>query len=502
MKPALAVLVRADSITSVGAELDKLTNLLANARELAEFEWVYLVAVAHKAVPEAKHKLTSWASAHVKPVKFECYAPNEVTDLSLVPLDLQGLSDYLLNVLHKIVFKSGCPELKFLWLDDWPQAMVAVAGLAAATERISWWLPRKMAKGMVPWPTVPSGFKYQDLWLPAAESTTMAQILGESDAIRDLRNQLEAAARHSVPVLLIGETGSGKELCASALHELSGRSGRFLPVNCALLDTERAESILFGHVKGAFTGADKDRDGRVREARNGTLFLDEMLELPLPVQAKLLRATNQVEQARLNITSMGANETAADSIDVRVVSAVQADLDEEKAFRSDLYQRLSWLQIELPPLRKRHKDAAVIARKEFARLTQVQGERPLDVHEDVYELLCNPGFHSWPGNVRELRKVVFRAWHAAATSQAKAVTATHVEFAVGRRKGPPALLQGDLRRAVSTFIVSSGTAALARAAGNKSKAAEALGFKTGQEFERYVERHREKLEGKGEDGHD
>jgi transcriptional regulator with PAS, ATPase and Fis domain len=208
------------------------------------------------------------------------------------------------------------------------------------------------------------------------------------------------AAASNLPLLLLGETGTGKELCARALHAWSGRSGRFVAVNCAALPLELAEGELFGFRRGAFTGALKDNVGYLRSAHQGTLLLDEISDLPLAIQAKLLRVIQ--EQV---VTPLGQAEPLP--VDVRWIGASQAPLARAVAageFREDLYMRLKGLQIELPALRERRVEVAPLLRSFLASRTGGDNRAP-ELDARVVETLC---LYDWPGNVRELELVARR----------------------------------------------------------------------------------------------
>ncbi len=223
-------------------------------------------------------------------------------------------------------------------------------------------------------------------------------LLGRTPAMRRLRAELREVGPSRLPALLLGETGTGKEVVARRLHEESGRAGAFVPVNVAAIPATLFEAHLFGHEKGAFTGADRRSPGAFEAADGGTLFLDEVAELPLDLQPKLLRALETFEVARV-----GSPEPRR--VDVRVVAATNADLEAEVragTFRDDLYARLAGAVIRLPPLRARRADVPRLARAFFARLDPPREPR------------WTPGFvealvsHAWPRNVRELRMLVER----------------------------------------------------------------------------------------------
>ncbi|AEC19076.1 anaerobic nitric oxide reductase transcription regulator [Pusillimonas sp. T7-7] len=230
-----------------------------------------------------------------------------------------------------------------------------------------------------------------------------SEILGASDAITQLLHELDVVADSDLPVLLTGETGVGKDLFARRLHRRSRRSQQpMVHVNCAALPESLAESELFGHVKGAFSGASSDRAGRFEAAQGGSLFLDEVGELPLSVQAKLLRALQNGEIQRL-----GADQTI--KTDVRIIAATNRQLKESTSagnFRADLYHRLSVYPVHIPPLRERGRDVLILA-GHFLELSRARlGLRGLRLSYAAERALLN---YTWPGNVRELEHVVSRA---------------------------------------------------------------------------------------------
>lgn len=229
------------------------------------------------------------------------------------------------------------------------------------------------------------------------------EILGESAAISELLHELDVVADSDLPVLLLGETGVGKELFARRLHRHSRRSRKpMVHVNCAALPEALAESELFGHVKGAFSGATSDRAGRFETAHGGTLFLDEVGELPLSVQAKLLRTLQNGEIQRL-----GTDETI--KTDVRIIAATNRQLKQHTLagdFRADLYHRLSVYPVHIPPLRERARDVLLLA-GHFLELSRARlGLRGLRLSYNAERALLS---YSWPGNVRELEHVISRA---------------------------------------------------------------------------------------------
>jgi DNA-binding NtrC family response regulator len=222
-------------------------------------------------------------------------------------------------------------------------------------------------------------------------------LVGRSEAMRQLRAVISQYAVTALPVLIVGETGTGKELVARALHEQSGRKGAFIPINCGSIAKELVESELFGHERGAFTGAMAPRKGVFQEAHGGTLLLDEIGELPPSLQPRLLRALETGA-----VRPVGADREV--KVNVRVVAATHVDLETAVArgqFRQDLYYRLAAAVVETPPLRARPSDLPALA-EHF-----LEAETP--GHRLTAAALARLAEHSWPGNVRELRNVLKRA---------------------------------------------------------------------------------------------
>ncbi|NLF53373.1 MAG: sigma-54-dependent Fis family transcriptional regulator [Thauera phenolivorans] len=238
---------------------------------------------------------------------------------------------------------------------------------------------------------------------PDGASSDALGIVGQSAAIEQLRGLIGRVGRMPSTVLLLGESGSGKEVAARALHEASPRAQQpFVPLNCAAIPAELVESELFGHVRGAFTGATENRDGMFHHAHGGTLFLDEISELPLPMQTRLLRV---LEERR--VRPLGAEREVP--VDVRIIAASNRDLAAEAAagrFREDLYFRLAVIELVMPPLRARTDDIPALVRHFMETLAARLEVAPLALG---HELLARLAAHSWPGNVRELRNFVERA---------------------------------------------------------------------------------------------
>ena len=289
------------------------------------------------------------------------------------------------------------------------------------------------------------------------------RLIGEDRGMESVREAIAKVAPTNSTVLILGETGTGKELVARSLHELSLRQEMpFVAINCGALPETLIESELFGHRKGAFTGADEQRTGLFEVAHGGTLFLDEIGELPKAMQAKLLRVLESGE-----IRRVGDNESL--KVDVRVVCATHRNLEkmvEESEFREDLMYRINTFEITLPPLRQRLSDIPELARHLYSRFspaTQVPEEL---FSPDTIEALVS---HSWPGNVRELANVIE---HAAIVCEQPPIRPEHLPRSFGSRNprlqpvGPITLRDLEFRAIHE---------ALERHEGNKSAVAEELG---------------------------
>lgn len=230
-------------------------------------------------------------------------------------------------------------------------------------------------------------------------------IVGVSPAIQRIKDRIRKAARNKLTVLILGETGTGKELIAEAIHNQSDRARKpFKPLNCAGLNENLLESDLFGHIRGAFTGAVSDKKGFFLAADGGTLFLDEIGDMPLTMQAKLLRALERRE-----VIPVGSTEVRR--VDVRVIAATNVDLRravEEKKFREDLFYRLHQWEIVIPPLRERRDDIPILAHYLLDRVNKLNNLGVTGFSSEAMTLLTK---YMWPGNVREMTNVIERlAW--------------------------------------------------------------------------------------------
>jgi two-component system NtrC family response regulator len=296
----------------------------------------------------------------------------------------------------------------------------------------------------------------------ASEATSgFGRIMGISDTMRSLFRQIERIAPSNTTVLIQGESGTGKELVAQAVHERSPRrAGPFIPINCAAIPHDLLEAELFGHEKGAYTGAHVRRRGKIEFADGGTVFLDEIGELDLALQAKLLRFLQDHKVDRI-----GGRESIP--VDVRVISATNADLPKlmtEGRFREDLYYRLTVVSLVVPPLRERGEDIVLLANALLRRFGREAGQRaPRGFTPEALEGVKGYG---WPGNVRELESKIQRAVLVAA---GPFVTPSDLGL---RGQTAAELSLRDAREAVERQLVVD---ALARTSGNISHAARAIG---------------------------
>ncbi|WP_029000184.1 PEP-CTERM-box response regulator transcription factor [Azohydromonas australica] len=292
-----------------------------------------------------------------------------------------------------------------------------------------------------------------------SQSDATHGVLTRDEGLLRICRTIERVAPSNASVMLLGESGTGKEVLAQALHEASKRSGRFVAINCAAIPDTLLESELFGFERGAFTGATKTTVGRIETAHGGTLMLDEIGDLPLPLQAKLLRFLQERTIERLG----GRQEIP---IDTRIVCATHQDLQAligEGRFREDLYYRLSEIVVQIPPLRQRRGDAVLLAHAFLRRFAEEQ-RRTLRFTDEALSAI---EAHAWPGNVRELINVVRRA---SIMADGQVVTAEDLGLPGA---GEPEVL--DLRTVRDRAERAAAVTALARCDGNLARAAELLG---------------------------
>jgi DNA-binding NtrC family response regulator len=299
-------------------------------------------------------------------------------------------------------------------------------------------------------------------------------LVGSGAAMRKVFATIRKVAETDLTVLIRGESGTGKELVAQALHEHSARKqGPFVAVNCAAISRELVESELFGHEKGAFTGAEARRVGRFEAAEGGTIFLDEIGDMAAETQAKVLRVLQERSFERV-----GGSKPLA--VDVRVVAATHRDLEREVAegrFREDLYYRLKVVEIEMPPLRERSEDLAALATRFLDQLAERHGRARRRLSAAALAALSR---HAWPGNVRELRNVVERA---AVLASGEEIEVEDLALPAARESAGPApeglagLPFGEAKRsAAAQFERAFLLRALRENGGNISRTAEAIGM--------------------------
>jgi two-component system response regulator HydG len=294
------------------------------------------------------------------------------------------------------------------------------------------------------------------------------RIVGNSEAMRQVIDLAKQVAETDATVLITGESGTGKELIARAIHENSLRKKRSLvPLNCAALSPQLVESELFGHEKGAFTGANFQKKGRLEFANNGTLFLDEVGDIPLETQVKLLRVLEDGE-----VTRVGSNEPI--KVNVRLISATHRDLEQlirEGKFREDLYYRLKVVPIHLPPLRERPQDVPLLVNQFIRDFSHIYKKPITGIRQEVLNILMG---YPWPGNVRELKAAME---NMVVVSREPVLKVENLPPSIYRaeRKGVldyPAMVGTPLKDVERELIRST----LAHASGNRSEAAKILGI--------------------------
>jgi DNA-binding NtrC family response regulator len=308
----------------------------------------------------------------------------------------------------------------------------------------------------------------------AAPVAATDELLGESPAMHRVRELVRRVGPSDLSVLVLGGSGTGKELVARAVHAASARSGRpMIALNCASVPESLLGAELFGYQKGAFTGADTDRPGMIEAAAGSSLFLDEVGDMPLPMQAALLRVLEQREVKRLG-------EHTPRPVDFRLIAATNRDLDADAArggFRGDLLFRLREVTVELPALRDRHDDLGLLA---HVFLRQVEAQLSLATHRIGPEALARLRAHAWPGNVRELRATMRRA---AVLADGEVIRAADLQIEgaeAGSSATPAPMLSVDddrpLAEARDAFVEQYVRAAVERHGGNREAAARALGI--------------------------
>ncbi len=298
------------------------------------------------------------------------------------------------------------------------------------------------------------------LQIRTGELKSFCGIIGRHESMLQIYSQIRELARTSYPVLITGETGTGKELVASAIHDESRRNGcPFVPINCAALPETILESELFGHVKGAFTGAVRDKKGRFELAHGGTIFLDEIADLPKFIQAKLLRVLQEGSFMRV-----GGEETC--SVDVRLISATNRDIKHEIKtgnFRDDLYYRINSVPIHIPPLRERKSDIPLLV-DHFLSKAAEEGQNARGISNEALDIMI--GYY-WPGNIRELQSAIR---FAVVKSKGRIIKPEHLPIEV-KEWQENRVFRGTYRKLNHESVRE----AIAKTGGNKTRAARLLG---------------------------
>jgi len=310
----------------------------------------------------------------------------------------------------------------------------------------------------------------------SGETNRFANIIGADNQMRGLFQQIVDVAQYDFPVHISGETGTGKELVANAIHNESRRGGApFVPINCGALPEGLIESELFGHVKGAFSGAIRDKKGRFELADGGTVFLDEVADLPKPLQVKLLRF---LQEGRFE--KVGGERTVV--VNVRVISATNKDLRAEvkgNTFREDLFYRLNVIPIHIPPLRERRNDVPLLAGHFLRQVAERSGQSMPKISDAAMALLMD---YDWPGNVRELQNAV---QFALVKCDHKTITPADLPLELRPTSNPNLAPRPERGRKLNRQSVQE---ALLKTAGNKARAARTLGVGRATLY-RFLEEH-------------
>jgi DNA-binding NtrC family response regulator len=374
------------------------------------------------------------------------------------------------------------------YLTKWPMIVVMEAG---GPDQIFEWLKLGAADFITPpfkavdilprvWRLLEQTRQGDELPRTLKERFGLKQFIGESPAFLAEIKKIPLMAKCDASILILGETGTGKELCARSIHYLSSRSGKpFIPVNCGAIPTELVENELFGHERGAFTGASTSQLGVIHEANSGTLFLDEIDCLPLLAQVKILRFLQEKEYR-----SLGAARPC--KADVRVIAATNIDIEaavRDGKIRQDLYYRLNVIPLVLPPLRERPEDIPLLARHFLAKYA-TEFDKPLsDCSSEAMQVLVQ---YEWPGNVRELEHVIERA---VVLSEQIIIRQADIILPRLSTSAPPGSFQDEKAKVVAQFERAYIQGLLLAYQGNITKAAQAA-QKNRRAFWQLMRKHR------------
>jgi len=388
-------------------------------------------------------------------------------DLTFVDLHMPGMNG--LEVLRAIHGEEAATHIALMTGESTIESAVEAVKLGAEDYLQK---PLHLPRVIEIMTSVRQGFENRGLMLASdaalAERLEFCGMVGRSRVVSDLFDLIRRLAPHARSVLITGETGSGKELVARALHKVGPRRDkRFVTINCSAVVETLFESELFGHVRGAFTGASEHKAGLFEAANGGTLFLDEVGELPLAVQAKLLRVLESGEVQRVGATQ-------GNVFDVRIIAATNRDLDDDVGkgtFRSDLFYRLNVVELAVPTLRQRREDIPYLTAA-FVQQYSTAFEKPISGLTAPAETLLTA--HAWPGNVRQLRNIIERA---CLLCEGQLLTERDIERALGARtpdgSSPRTAARGPVTALPGRDVI---VAALAAASGNKAAAAQHLGI--------------------------
>ncbi len=386
-------------------------------------------------------------------------------DLVLTDLNMPGMDG--VELLRKV--KERDPELPVVLMTAYGGVETAVAAMREGaadyltkplnTDELAIVLERAMERAKL-------RREASDLRSQLKDRYSFDNIVGSSPEMQRVFKSVAQVAPSRATVLLSGESGTGKELVAAAIHHNSPRAGGpFVKLHCAALAESLLESELFGHEKGAFTGADRKREGRFEQAHGGTLFLDEIGEISPAIQVKLLRVLQEREFERV-----GGSQTLR--VDVRVVAATNRDLKEmvqAGKFREDLFYRLNVINLTLPPLRRRPSDIPQLAMHFLKHYAAENGKSVKHLSDDALNQLVK---HAWPGNVRELENVIERA---VVLAEGETIEVSHLppELAVAARRGGPPPIPGSTMDELERYAI---TKTMEAVGGSTGKAAEILGI--------------------------
>ncbi|MCA9537844.1 MAG: sigma-54-dependent Fis family transcriptional regulator [Myxococcales bacterium] len=421
----------------------------------------------------------------------EVHTPGSLAELSRLPVVERParLAAWISDALvHRTLRRDDTRRaVALLWRADWPAFVAAGSAVVTADDEVSWWSPEEG-----PWtPLLPRGRLLARSLAPRPAGDALSRLIGSSPAMQALRERIRRRASLPFPVLVVGESGTGKALVAEALHALSGRRGRLVTVSGELLAPSTAEAELFGHTKDAFAEARHARQGAIREAEQGTLFINEIAATPLRLRARLLGALGRVEEGTLAVQPVGSERPPVD-VPVRLIAATRADPLAEATLSPDLYYRLAGLRFDLPPLRARGDDLFELAAAYLGELGARVGDGPTVLTEAARARLRR---HRWPGNVRELHLVLRDAWLTARDEGRPSIDARDLTLeTTAPGEAAPEIRRAPLSIEVARFVVAACDLALQTCGGDRSRAALAMGLKSAREFDRYRALHARRLD--------